>query len=381
MTQASPLAPAPAKPRLFYLDNLKTALTALVIAHHTSIVHGASGGWYYTLPPQEGSLSAVVLTLFTGINQSFFMSLFFLISAYFTPGSYDKKGASPFLRGRFVRLGIPLLGYFFVLNAAVIYLVRWCQGNVELGFLPFMYRYALQLNGTGPLWFVLSLLIFALIYAGMRAFVGPPEGERPLPGNRAILAFVVAVGLITFVVRFWYPPGTGLLGLQFGYFPLYICMYIFGALAYRYGWLNSLGSKQTNLWFGAAVALIVLLPFIMILGGALSGELEAFMGGLTWQALTYALWEPVLCVGISMKLLLVFRKRLNRENRLSKTLARSSYTAYILHPFFVVYGTYLMTHLPLDPMLRFLIHAPLAIATCYFVSNLIWRAPLLRRVL
>ena len=119
----------------------------------------------------------------------------------------------------------------------------------------------------------------------------------------------------------------------------------------------------------------------MALGGALDGGTEAFEGGLTWQSFFYATWEPVLCIGISMKLLLVFRNRFNKENRLTRAMARSAYTAYIIHPFFVVCGTYLFVGLPLDPLIKFAVLSPLVVGSCFFVSNILRQIPLLRRVL
>jgi len=47
-----------------------------------------------------------------------------------------------------------------------------------------------------------------------------------------------------------------------------------------------------------------------------------------------------------MKLLLFFRGRLNRANTLTARLSKSSYTVYILHPFFVVVATRLARDLP-----------------------------------
>jgi glucans biosynthesis protein C len=45
-----------------------------------------------------------------------------LIAAYFTPGSYDRKGATSFLRDRLVRLGISLLLYYLLLEPLVVYI-------------------------------------------------------------------------------------------------------------------------------------------------------------------------------------------------------------------------------------------------------------------
>src|SRR5438874_6121092 len=90
--------------RLDYLDGLKVVLTALVIAHHAGQAYGPTGGRWPIFEPER----AAILGPFFSVNAAFFMGLFFLISAYFLPASFDRKGASAFLRDRFVRLGIPL---------------------------------------------------------------------------------------------------------------------------------------------------------------------------------------------------------------------------------------------------------------------------------
>ena len=382
--QTTSSAQHPEKQRLFYLDNLRTFLTALVICHHTGIAYGAPGGWYYIAPPSEGSIAPVLLTFIAIINQSFFMSLFFMVSAFFTPPSYDRKGPNQFLKDRFIRLGIPLLVYFFLLNPSLMYVVFRLDGRTQESYLGFMSHSIIGESGLGPLWFVLTLLIFASVYVALRVAARASRKKQrtlPLPTNRQILIIVIGIGLINFLVRLRFPLGWQILNLQIPYFPLYICMYIFGVWAYRYSWLDSLRAGQANLWFGVSVGLIVLLPVIMVLGGASDGGAEAFKGGAHWQAFVYALFDPVLCVGISMKLLLVFRNRFNTENGLTRRMARSAYTVYIIHPYFVVCGTFLFVGLPLDPMIKYMALCPLAIATCFIVSNVIRQAPLLRRVL
>ncbi len=383
--QITPSAQNLDKHRIFYLDNLRTFLTALVICHHLAIAHGASGGWYYKAPPPEGSIAPVLLTFFAVINQSFFMSLFFMVSAFFTPLSYDKKGPGLFLKDRLTRLGIPLLVYFFLLNPSVVYLVFRFEGRIQEGYLDFMIHNLLRVSGTGPLWFVMSLLIFAAAYVALRvALPAREKGEEhvlPLPTNLQILIFLIGIGLITFLVRLRFWVGWNVMNLQIAYFPLYICMYVFGVWACRYSWLDDLKNKQVNLWFGISVGMIAMMPIVMALGGALDGGTKIFEGGASWQAFVYATCEPVLCIGISMKLLMVFRNRCTMENRLTRAMAKSAYTAYIIHPFFVVCGTYLFVGLPLDPLLKFVIISPLVVASCFFISNILRQTPLLRRVL
>ena len=370
--------------RKFYLDNLKVFLTALVICHHLSIAFGASGGWYYHVPQEPGMVTTFALTMFTAVNQAFFMSLFFLVSAYFTPQSCDKKGAGIFLRDRFKRLGIPLLVYYFLLNPVVVCLSEHFRGEIEGPFLPFLWRNLLRFPGPGPLWFVLSLLMFAVAYVAIRQLSHPvKEGAepRPLPTNRQLLVFIVVVSAVTFAVRLAYPTGTGFLGLQFGYFPLYICCYAAGIAAYRWSWLEQLTVRQANRWFHVSLVLIALIPLIMLLGGAVSGGVDAFKGGLSWQAYAYAAWEPFICIGISMKLLVVFRARLNTTSRLKGMLSKSAYTAYIIHPFFVVIISGLVRDVPLPLLVRFLVLVPVVLVPCFLVSDLVRQLPLLRRIL
>ncbi|WP_181923822.1 hypothetical protein [Streptomyces inhibens] len=42
------------------------------------------------------------------------MGFFFMIAGYFTPASYDRKGARPFLRDCLKRLGVPLLAFLLL---------------------------------------------------------------------------------------------------------------------------------------------------------------------------------------------------------------------------------------------------------------------------
>jgi peptidoglycan/LPS O-acetylase OafA/YrhL len=104
------------RPRLFFIDNLRIGLIALVVAHHAGQAYGPTGGWWYIINPERAS----VLGAFFTVNRSFFMSLFFMISGYFLPQSFDRKGRS-FLGDRFSRLGIPLLVFFFVVIPVMMY--------------------------------------------------------------------------------------------------------------------------------------------------------------------------------------------------------------------------------------------------------------------
>src|SRR5512132_1518267 len=82
--------------RLLFVDNIRVWLTILVILHHLMITYAGTGGWLY----KEGRQDLITDALggwFCATNQAYFMGLFLLISAYFVPGSYDRKGMGRFL--------------------------------------------------------------------------------------------------------------------------------------------------------------------------------------------------------------------------------------------------------------------------------------------
>jgi len=95
--------------RLTDLDHLRAALVSLVIVHHVALVYGAIAPFYYVEPPFDDPLAYTLLGVFALTNQAWFMGTLFLLAGYFTPRSFDRRGASAFVRARLVRLGIPIL--------------------------------------------------------------------------------------------------------------------------------------------------------------------------------------------------------------------------------------------------------------------------------
>jgi fucose 4-O-acetylase-like acetyltransferase len=273
------------KDRLFFIDNLRILLICLVIMVHLSITYGGSGSWYY----KEGrpdELSFALLTFHNAIVQAFSMGLFFMVAGYFTPASYDRKGPRQFMRDRLLRLGIPLLCYDFIINPLLAYLlikagVNKFDGSYRDGLI--MYYSSFHI-GTGPLWFVEALLIFAFVYVFWRLLkkltAAPSHSNHKIPTNKSIALFSLALGLISFVVRIWLPVGWTYqpLNLQVPFFPQYICLFFVGIIAYRRNWLTGISGNQGKLWLSVAIVLIAVLPLLFVAGGGLDGDIRPFGG-------------------------------------------------------------------------------------------------------
>ncbi|HUX87787.1 MAG TPA: hypothetical protein VMW65_12355, partial [Chloroflexota bacterium] len=131
---------------------LRVALIVLVVLHHLAVIYAANTGFYYLEPAYQDVPALLVLVIFQLLNQAYFMG-FFLISGYFTPGSFDRKGAAAFLKDR-------LVVFDLVLNPLASIGRYYLPANLGGITTPFTWQQYPQLIGIGPMWFVAMLLVF-----------------------------------------------------------------------------------------------------------------------------------------------------------------------------------------------------------------------------
>ncbi|HOV78443.1 MAG TPA: acyltransferase family protein, partial [Sedimentisphaerales bacterium] len=184
--------------RLAFIDNLRTLIIILVILVHLAITYGGEGGWYYK-EVKPDLVSGLVLTFHNATCQSFFMGSMFLLSGYFTPASFDRKGPWKFLLDRLVRLGIPMLFYDLVIHPFLIYWLA--RHNVyHLSFRSWATSYYTSFHlGRGPLWFVEALLLFSVVYILWRLATGKrvPQAaaDSPTPNGFSLTVLAISLGL------------------------------------------------------------------------------------------------------------------------------------------------------------------------------------------
>lgn len=374
--------------RLVFVDHLRVFLTVLVLAHHLAITYGASGSWPYVERPTTQA-AEILLTIFTTLDHFYFMALFFLIAGYFVPGAVDRKGGGKFIQDRLVRLGIPLVIYSLLIGPLVIYVKGvnegWWHGTPG----EFLIQSWRELDFyTGPLWFVEALLIFSLIYAGLRAGMerlGNKIHKAPALGpltNRKVLAFSLLLAPFSFLTHLVFPVDSEwLLGFQMGMFPQYILMFAAGVLAYRQGWLQEIPEEVRRVWSWAAVLMIVFLPVVSLIAAS-TGSSEAFKGGLSVEALVLSIWEAFYCPAMAILLLSIFNRYFDRPGRWSAFLSGNAYTVYIIHPPVLIGTALALRGLPLDPLLKWVLGVPLAVSLCFLISHfLLRRIPGAERVL
>ena len=369
-----------------YIDNLRVFLISLIVLLHLAITYGGPGSWFYREYPFEsiGLMPQILYLVFNAGVQSFALGLFFMAAGYFTSLSYDRKGGYSFLKGRFIRLGIPMVFYAIAINPLIMYAVRGEKGNYGT-FLIHYFKNTRQ-SGVGPLWFVEALLIFSCAYAAFRHFT-PPSSEKKrridwIPGHKSLALFALTAGIMTFTVRLEFPVGWVFepLNFQFPHFSQYICMYIAGIMAYRGNWFERLPASTTSIWLKTAVLLIAVFPVFIAFCGFTKGDMST-LGGANWQSMFYSLWEQFVCVGMAAGLTGIFRVKWNTRNTLMIELSRNAYTVYIIHAPVLVFLCLALRKIDMYPLIKFLILSPVVLILNFSLAGMIRRIPGINRIL
>lgn len=375
------------KQRLYYLDNLKVLLIGLVIMHHVGQAYGSTGGsWAYGYP---GDRVQELGYLFR-FDAAFFMGLFFFISGYFLPRSYDRHGARKFIADKFIRFGIPVVFGALVMMPVMEY-VKYLHYTGDIAFGDFYLRHWLgyapdtavpgRVFNIAHLWFIEHLLIYSLLYAAVRTLLQEKAPSAPPPATRkarlyAIVPYIALLGAVTHLMRTsWGFPidrvifPLGFIQIEPAHIPQYLSLFIIGILAYRWSFLESLTTPRNMLWllFGVGIFVISVATVYII------DNRHAF-----------SLWEyreALLCVGVSIGLLALFHTYFNRTGRIMQVLADNAFGTYIIHVPVVVALQYAFDPVKAGAFTLFVVVTVLSIPGSFLASILLRLIPGMKRIL
>jgi fucose 4-O-acetylase-like acetyltransferase len=383
--------------RLLFIDNIRWVLMVLVVLVHVAVTYANIGDfWYYSEEREVDMATGFILAALCSCVQAFSMGLFFFLAGTFVPGAYDRKGAGKFAADRLVRLGVPTLFFMLVLHP-----LTEVTRDAFLGRLPAdplrdfaSYIVSLEfLSESGPLWFALALLVFSMLYALVRRAIGRPgraAGAPPAAGSATgraavthgkVIALIVTIAALSFLVRLRFPFGTDILNMKPAYFPQYILLFAAGIWAARHRFLLNLPDRLARTWLRVALFAGIPLWFVMMVsGGVMEEGIGRFFGGLHWQAAAYALWDTLFCLGMVLGLIALFRRRWNRQGRLTRFAADNTFGVYVFHTPLVVLITVLLKDWPAYPLLKFAVALLLALPACFLASGAIRRVAFLRKI-
>ncbi len=366
ISQQEPIAIQAGK-RFDYLDNIKWALAVLVIVHHAAAVAGLDP-FVINFPQviESERYQYSILSTFQSVNQGFFMSLFFFISAYFVAPSYDKKGAVEFLKGRLVRLGIPVLMTVIFITPFAYYIAR--DFSIQTSINKALEYYATLLKSynmlLGVTWFCWALLVFDCFFVLFRKIGAPKkipkQNPRPLPSIIIMILFLAAMIPLNYLGLYF----MGILGKDFlgfhllKYFPMYIAMFYFGIQAQKNNWIDQLTFKHVFLWFIIwLVARIFLNPFSSMIS------------------------RPFEVLGMIIIILYGFKSLYNLKNTWTNRLSRAAYAAYVIQvvPLSII-GKNLMPYMTQFPVVNFILVGIPGVIMTFVLAHYLCKLPLLGRV-
>ncbi|MHA2050849.1 MAG: acyltransferase family protein [Promethearchaeota archaeon] len=370
------------KSRLFFLDNLKVFFTILVIFQHARITYGGMGGWLYVEAIPVDTFSIIFFTTlasFGGLLQASLMGLFFLMGGYFTPKSYDKKGVRSFWKERLLRLGIPLLVWIVLLNPILYYIINPQGSFIDFYLSQFqsLGAFIRFITSTGPMWFLLFLLILTAIYTLWRQITKIEMFQRripkefPIPKYIYLLLVAISLGCVTFFVRLVSPIDDFPLGLPLGFFFLYLMMFSVGVIAIRYDWVKKMTRRHVKIWvltIGVAYILLFIYYFSFL---GIDADMSVFLGGFSWHALVFTLTESVISMGMIFVLIKIFYAKFNKQGKILQSLSNSAFIMYIIHAPILILISLGFSSVPLYPVIKLAIVFPLSVIVCYIISHFV----------
>jgi cbb3-type cytochrome oxidase subunit 3 len=381
------------------LGYLRAFVTLLVVAHHSFLA-------YVTIAPKPGvSLKtspfwmvfpvvdvrrSPIADLFVGFNDSFFMSLMFLISGCFVWKSLQKKGPGRFANDRALRLGIP-----FVVATAIVPLIAYYPAYLQMqsahSIGDFVHQWLnLGVWPAGPAWFVWILLAFdcviALCYSRARHSESAAEffthgfASSPVRFFWLLVSVSAAVYIpasLTYGALAWTQHGpfafqTARLGHYFAYFLAGVSL---GMVGLDRGFLSP-GSKFSQRWLRWSLISLLTLVFSFA-----SGIISAQHPTNTLLAILASFGFVLCCAAACFAFLAIFLHFCQRRYTIFESFKSNAYGVYLIHYAFVTWLQYLLLPEQLPSLVKALFVCIGTVVLSWITVSIMRRVPFVSRMI
>jgi hypothetical protein len=162
---------------------------------------------------------------------------------------------------------------------------------------------------------------------------------------------------------------AGFIQMEPAHLPQYLSLFVLGLLAFRWSLLDFIACRRNMLWFipGLGLYLISIVLF--------------FIPGRPYFNFLWEYREAILCVGVCIGLLALFKTYFNRTGSLMQMLADNAYGAYVFHVPLVVALQYAFDPVQAGALTLFVVVSLLAIPVSFLTSYLVRLIPQMKRVL
>ena len=314
-------------PRMYWLDNLRTFVVFLVIAIHAAVVYEKNGMgalWWIVSDPCASDVPGI---LFIILNIFVIATLFF-ISGYLAPLSLKHKSRRAFLTSKFKRLVLPWM--IAVLTLIPLYKIIFLYSrNIPQENWTTYFHWNVMWSQNW-LWFLPVLFLFNILYVGLsslRLNLTQIRLTRAI-GIGFLLSFLYGVCMDVFGLNGW--TKTVLIDFQNERLFIYFMTFLLGAHCYhRQVFVSVWHHKKLDLilhctgWIPLNLYLFLLIGALLYPGTTLVSDLmDTFLLRLNFTlSLAYLVYAMVV----------TFRRYLNTQGPISRTLSANSYGVYIIH--------------------------------------------------
>ncbi len=385
------------------LDTLRAFVTVLVVAHHSVLAYALISPAAAPRSPQHPWLAGVPIVdshrlilfdLFALFNDTFFMSLMFLLSGLFVGPSLAHKGGGSFLRDRALRLGAPFV--VMAVMAPLAYYPAYRAWAANPGALAFGRQWlSIGIWPSGPLWFVAALLGFDVIAAALYR-IAPDllqrAGRLASVGRRRPTALFAAFMLVSAAaylpLRAIFGPeswaAVGPISVQSSralhYLAYFLAGVAIGDCEIGHGLLapDGLLARRWFWWTLRALGLFVL--YVAMLVGLAPGGAASGLPPLARQMI-FGLGFVLCCGAISFAMLAVFRRFANARTPVLTSLSRNAYGIYLLHYGFVMWLQYALLPAALPAAAKAAVVLSVALAASWTATAALRRIPAVARVI
>ncbi len=404
--------------RTLWIDYLRSFLTILVVAHHSSLAYTTFASfdkvaYIRSTHPVVDSRRWIGMDIFENFNDVFFMSLMFLIAGLFVIKSIERKGVAAFIRDRFYRLFIPFLVGGTILNLLAHYpAYRLAHGSAPVAAYVTDF-FLIEQWPVGPPWFIWVLFVFNVLFAflyrpgrakGSDAVAEPISATSPalagalphalIPAARAykpakVILFTFCFTFVLYVpFAFWLGPGkwTGFGPFDFQvsraawYFGYFLLGARLGKMQFNDALLNASAPlvRLWPIWLSLCAIIYTLLTIVppFLTKSVEEGTLSEFTGYLTYFSI-YVMSCTFSCIAF----LTTFRALVHRANAMWDSLAEHAYLIYLLHYPFVIWTQYSLLDVPVSAFAKFLITFVASAAGSWLLAIQLRKIPLIKKYL
>jgi peptidoglycan/LPS O-acetylase OafA/YrhL len=384
------------------IDYLRAFITLLVVAHHSFIAYAkfapspthafTSKPYIWMALPVVDSQRWLGFDLLILFNDTFFMSMMFLLAGLFVWRSIERKGDLGYLHGRALRLGLPFVVAVTILSLLAYYPSYLLRGGEHTFGVYFHQWLSLDVWPFGPAWFISVLfgfdLLAVLLHKVAPSWIDALGRACASAVQRPARFFFGLLGIsVLAYVSMRLPFGTmrwfsfGPVAIQASRVLLYLVYFLAGIGIGTCGGdrrllaTDGLLARRWPLWLAVAVVAFILhagfMGKTMLPGASPTVTLQAMVGVLFAMS----------CAASCFFLLAVFVRFARRRIKLLDHFSASAYGIYLVHYSFVTWIQYALIDVNLSAIQKGLIAFAVALVLSWITIAGIRRMPPIDHIL